>query len=330
MECIAVILAGGRGSRMALKTSKVLAPICHKPVLSYIFDELKNIDFYQKFVVLGANSQEIAPLLPSDTQIVIQPTPRGTGDAFACACKKFADFDGRVLLINGDGPIVSSDAIKQILYLNDAKMSIFTGILPQNQHFGRIKRRFGKIVDIVEARDCGVKDLKIAEKNLGIYCFDNQTLQKYIYNLTCDNAQNEYYVTDLVKIFAQNHHKITSFVKNNADFYLPSTNTLSELCESQRIMQNIINARHIGSGVNIICPNNTCIDAYSEIGKFTTIYANCTIIGSKIGQNCTIYPNCVIKNAILADNLVIGSNSVIDGAQIAKSIAPLSYIKDKK
>lgn len=330
MDYIAVVLAGGRSSRMALKTSKVLARICNKPILSYIFDELKNINFYQKYIVLGANSQEIISILPNDIRVVLQDTPRGTGDAFACACRQFTDFAGRVLLLNGDGPIVSADTINQILCLNDAKMSIFTDILPQNDHFGRIKRQFGKIVDVVEARDCTIKEKKIAEKNLGIYCFDNQILQKYIYNLTCDNAQNEYYVTDLVKIFAKNHHKITSFIKNKADFYLPSTNTLSELCDCQKVMQNVINNQHINNGIYLFSPQNTYIDAYSEIGKFTQIYSNCTIIDSKIGQNCIIYPNCVIKNAILSDNLVIGSNSVIEGGMVTKNVPPLALVNAKK
>lgn len=326
MEKIAVILGAGRGSRMALKTSKILAPICNKPILFYIIDSLKNIKFLQKYIVLGDNFQEISPNLPKDFEVVMQPQPKGTGDAFACACKYFQNFDGEVLLLNGDGPIVDDDTIGEILALNDAKMSIFTGFLPQNANLGRIKRKNGKIVDIIEAKDCTQKDKKITEKNLGIYCFDNKILQNYIYNLDCKNAQKEYYVTDLVKIFASNKHKITTISQKNDRFFIPSVNNLRELSECQNIMQKFINNKMIDNGVNILHPSNTYLDGNSLIKKFTTIFQNCTIINSKIGENCVIYPNCVIKNAILSDNCVVGSGSVIENSCINSNIQPLSYI----
>lgn len=326
MDKIAVILAGGRGKRMALKSSKVLAPICGKPILSHIIDSLKNLDFVKKYIVLGENVAEIKPFLPPNIEIVIQPQPRGTGDAFACACRKFVDFSGEVLLLNGDGPIVDEITVNQILALNDAKMSIFTGFLPKNENLGRIKRKNGRVVDIVEAKDCAPVDKKIIEKNLGIYCFSNPILQKYINKLDCKNAQNEYYVTDLVKIFAKNHQKITTFSQKNGDFFIPSANNLRELAECQKIMQKNINNRWLDCGVNIICPENTFIDSYSHIQKYTTIYQNCTIINSKIGKNCTIYPNCVLKNAVLSDNCVIGSGAVVKNSRLTSSVPPLSCV----
>lgn len=326
-----MILGAGRGSRMSLKTSKILAPICNKPILLYIIESLKNIDFLQKYIVLGDNLQEISPFLPKDFEIVIQPQPKGTGDAFMCACKLFKNFDGEVLLLNGDGPIVDSKTINEILALNDAKMSIFTGILPKKENLGRIKRKNGKIIDIIEAKDCTQKDRKITEKNLGIYCFDNKILQKYIYNLDCKNAQGEYYVTDLVKIFAQNNKKIITFSQKNDDFFIPSVNNLLELSECQSIMQRYINIKLLENGVNILYPNTAYVDGYSAVGEFTTIFQNCSIFNSKIGKNCIIYPNCVIKNAILGDNCVIGSGSVIENCNINSNIPPLSYLSyDKK
>lgn len=330
MDCIAVILAGGRGSRMALKCSKILSPICNKPILEYILDSIKNINFVRKFIVLGENKAEIQPFLPNDIEMAIQPIPRGTGDAFACACKNFVDFDGKVLLLNGDGPIVPSSTLTQIMSLNDAKMLIFTGFLPQNDNLGRIKRKNGRVIDIVEAKDCNPQDKKIMEKNLGIYCFDNKVLQKFINKLDCNNSQNEYYVTDLVKLFAENHQKITTFTQNTGEFYIPSVNTLKELAACQIIMQNYINQNLLASKVNILHPASTFVDSYSDISEYTTIYPNCFIERSKIGKNCIIYPNCVLKNAILSDNCIIGSNCVIEDSSVSSNIIPLSYIQENQ
>lgn len=324
---IAVILAGGRGTRMKLSVSKVMAPVCNKPMLKYLLDELKSIDFMQKYIVLGEKSSQVCQILDSDIRIVVQPESRGTGDAFACACRQFANFDGSVLLLNGDGPVVSSEVLERVLNKKDAKMSIFTDFLPENNNFGRIKRCNNKITSIIEARDCSARDFAIAEKNLGIYCFDNQILQKYIYNLDCNNMQNEYYVTDLVKIFAKNHHKIVSVSKNEKDFYLPSANNLAELHIAEKIMQKHINQRLMDQGVYLVSQDNTFVDVYSTVGEYTKIYANCTIWGSKIGRNCVINPNSVIKNAILSDGVEVGSGSVIENVELIEDVAPLTYIK---
>jgi len=311
---------------MLLKTSKILAPICNRPILYHILNSLKNIDFVQKYIVLGENCAQIKPYLPRNMKIVIQPQPRGTGDAFGCACAQFTNFCGRVLLLNGDGPIVSESVLRRILSNSDAKMTIFTGIMPQNENLGRIKRQNGRVVDIIEASDCAQKDKKLMEKNLGIYSFDNRTLQKYIKKLTCNNAQNEYYVTDLVKIFAKNHQKIATIMQRTNEFYLPSVNDLSELSNCEKMMQNYINLQWLRNGVHILYPDNTYIDCETQIDKFSTIYPNCVIINSKIGENCTIYPNCVIKNAKISPNCTIGGGCVVENSIVSNDLAPLTFI----
>lgn len=316
MDCIAVVLAGGRGARMMIENNKVLAKVCNKPLICYLLDELQKLNLKDIFVVLGNGADEVKKVLPKRVKTVYQSQQLGTGDALKTAAIGLKKYNGKILLLNGDGPIVKSDTLAQIMELDDAKMKIFAGFLDKNSRFGRIKRTNGTVERIIEAKDCTQKELKIKEQNLGIYCFDNQTLQKFIYDLQCNNAQNEYYVTDLVEKFFKNGHKVDVFLQNERDFYLPSVNTLAELIKLERKMQKIINKRLIEEGVRIVDPSNTYVDIFTSIQKYSTIYPNCHIKNSVLGQKVTILPNCVIENCVIDDGVVVAPNSVLFGQNL--------------
>ncbi len=322
MQNIAVILAGGRGTRMQLKTPKALLKICNKPLITYLLEALNSAGISRTFVVLGDNAQDVAPHLPKNINIVHQPKPLGTGHALQCAAKEFSNIDAKVLLLNGDGPIVSQATLSSILNMNDEKMRIFTGKMQKNSPFGRILRKSNSIYKIIEAKDCTPQQLAITEQNLGIYCFDNQTLQTHINNLKPQNAQKEYYVTDLVELFYNAGHKISAHVLSNSELYIPGMNTLPELVKSNALMQAHINLTHIQNGVYILNSQTTFIDAYTTIWQNTTIAQNTTIENSCIGENVFIGPNCIIINSKLHSGITIGAGSTIINQSIQSSRPP--------
>lgn len=319
-EIIAVILAGGRGARMYSKTNKVLAEICGKPIINYLIDEVKKLGVKETRVVLGHNAEMVRAVLPEGVKSVVQPKQLGTGDALKTAVCTLRDFDGEILLINGDGPIVSVSTLNKICALNDAKMMIFTANLSKLSSFGRIIRKNGAVVRIAEAKDCTPEEIKITEQNLGIYCFDNQVLQQYIYDLNRKNAQNEYYVTDLVAKFAENHHKIAVYNKKKGDFYLPSVNTLAELSRGQAKMQYLIIRHWQSKGVNIVNPWTSTIDIYTKIGKFSEILPNSVLKNSILGESVQIGGHCWIENCEIAENVQIGAGNIIFNQKITQNV----------
>lgn len=330
MQNIAVILAGGRGSRMCSLENKVLAKICNKPIINYLIDELLKLELQDIYVVLGCGADDVKKALPKKIKTVLQTEQLGTGDALKTAVKDLTDFDGNILLLNGDGPIISEGILREMLDLKDAKMKLFTGKLTKNSLFGRLKRENSAITGIIEAKDCTPEELLIEEQNLGIYCFDNKILQKYIYSLGCDNSQHEYYVTDLVERFALNNYKVDAYIKKESDFYLPSMNTLVELVDCQAKMQHLINNKHLSNGVKIVCPNNANLDIYTKIGKYSTIYPNVNIENSTLDERVIVEPNCVIKNCVISAGVVVGANSVLYNCKIDKNIAPLTCVNIEK
>ena len=328
MQNIAVILAGGRGSRMQLKTNKVLAKICNKPIISYLIDELEKLNLYDIYVVLGNNANEVKNVLPSHIKTVIQEEPLGTGDALRCASKFFSDFEGNILLLNGDGPIVKENTLRNILDLKKAQMKLFVGNYSKNSRFGRIKRVNGAISGIIEAKDCTEAELNIKEQNLGIYCFKNEVLQKYIYSIGCNNNQHEYYVTDLVQAFVSNNYKIDAYRREKNDFYLPSINTITELAFCNKLMQKHINENFLKNGVNIISPASTFIDINSKIWEYTTIFPNVWVEDCIIADNVTIGANCVLINSKIHSGVNIGANSVIINKTITVDVPPLTLAQN--
>lgn len=316
---VAVILAGGKGSRMKRKSNKVLEQICGKPIISYIVDALlqKNI---KVFVVIGENGQCIKELLKDKVTFLLQPQPLGTGHALKCACNQIEDSVDNILVLNGDGPIFESDLIDDMIDLKDSALKILVGKELTENRFGRIIRKNGEICNIIEAKDCSAEQLKIQEINLGIYCFNFNILCNYIAKISRNNAQNEYYVTDLVNILYQNGFKIDSV--NAVDYFLLNgVNTLSELNKIEMIMRNKIYQDLESIGVRLIDKNSTYIDVDVIVGAGSTIYPNTYICGKTIiGENVTILPNCFIKNCIVHDNIQIGAGCIIENKKINKNI----------
>lgn len=313
---IAVILAGGRGSRMKRKTNKVLEKVCEKPIILHIIDVLraKNLKIY---VVIGNNGQEIKNILGDSVEYVFQEEALGTGDALRCACKQIKEKPEHILVLNGDGPIVESSILEEML-AGDFDLKLLTATRGCRSSFGRILRNNNQIAGIIEAKDCTSEQLKIAEVNLGLYCFKYDVLCRYVTKLSRNNAQNEYYVTDLVKILYNHNFKINSI---NADSYfvLNGVNTVMELNIAEHKMRAYIHKNLAEKGVRLI-DNNVYIDIYSHIGNGCTIYPNVYIKNSILGENVSVFPNCFLKNVVVKSGVTIGANCVLSGINVDKNV----------
>ncbi len=315
---VAVVLAGGKGTRMNRKNNKVLETICGKPIISHIIDILlkKNIKTY---VVIGQNGELIKKLLQNKVEYIFQPTPLGTGHALKCACEQIKDKAKNILVLNGDGPIFESALIEEMLD-NVGALKLLIGLQNEEHKFGRIIRENGNIANIIEAKDCTQEQLAIKEANLGIYSFNFNILCKNIAKIDRNNAQNEYYVTDLVKLYYNQKLKITGVCAKNY-FILNGVNTIQELNKAENEMRKYINRKLANNGVRLIDENNTYIDCDVEIKKGCTIYPNVHICGkTTIGENVTIFPNTFINNCTLHNDIFIGANSVIDGIDLTLSV----------
>ena len=333
MYIAAVILAAGEGKRMKSKHPKVLHEICGKSMINYVLESSKEAGAEKQIVVIGHKGQSVIDSIDDkEIEFVNQEKQLGTGHAVMQAKEILQDFNGSVLILCGDVPLITPEIIKTMINTQRKKGfagAVLTTEVRDPSGYGRIIRDSrGNIEYIVEERDATPDEKKIKEINSGTYIFDCEILLKALEKLNCDNDQGEYYLTDVVKILGDSGHKVGAVKANNSE-ELMGINNRKELAKANKIMRFKILDKLMFEGVTIIDPSQTYIDADVVIGKDTIIYPGCTIEkGSKIGENCSIGPNSCVSSSEIGNDVII-EYSVVRESKVGDNttIGPFANIR---
>src|SRR6059058_2629019 len=174
---VAVILAAGQGTRMRSAVPKVLHPICGRPMALWPVHAALDAGV-GKVVVVGGPDRALEPVLPPGAELAVQAEPRGTGDAVRAAADHFGDPDATVLVLNGDVPLITPDAIEALIaahQASDAQATVTTMELDDPAGYGRIVRTpddtIAKIAETKNPGDATPEEMAIREVNAGIYAF---------------------------------------------------------------------------------------------------------------------------------------------------------------
>ena len=334
-EVVAIVMAAGKGTRMKSKKSKLVHKIYGKEIIRRSVENAKKSGVSEVIAVVGYQKEQIEEVLGDSVKYAIQEQQLGTGHAVMQAAKLLEGKTGKVLILNGDHPIMRTETLKNLVEESNKRgesatilTMVHDGVIP----YGKIIHdNEGRIKEIVEHKDCNEEQLQIKEVNLGMYCFDIQELLVALKNLTNDNVQNEYYLTDVIKIMYDKGLKTGSIVvSDNAEVL--GVNDRMDLQVLTKALQLRINTEHMKNGVTIEDINNTYIYDDVEIGIDTIIHPNTTIkSGVVIGEDCEIGPNAYIREGCrLADKVKIGSFVEIKKAIIGEGakVPHLSYMGD--
>ncbi len=243
-----VILAAGKGTRMAGSTPepmpKVLIPLRGKPVIKYLLEEVALVAQDTKpIIVVGFMNELVKQELREEYLYALQTKQLGTGHA-VMAAKPQITADNFIVLY-GDMPFVTATSLQKLIDLheqNGAKLSMFTGIVPNfegvYEHFkgfGRIIRdENSHIAKIQEFADCSDEQKQITEVNPGIYMFNSEWLWPHLEQVGSKNAQGEMYLTDIVEIAIQDGQKIESLPIAPEEIY--GINTPDHLAHAQTLI----------------------------------------------------------------------------------------------
>lgn len=317
---ISIILAAGEGTRMRSKLSKVLHPVCGKPILEYVIKASNGAAIEKNIVIVGHSGDEVREYFKDEpiifeTQPIGDEHPYGTGFAVIQGIDYIEDHS-TVVILYGDTPLIREETINEFMkYHNENKLqaTVLTAILDDPTGYGRIVREEnGDILKIVEQRDASMDELEINEINSGIYCFDGKLLKYALGKINNNNAQNEYYVTDVIGILKEEGHKVGAYIINDSD-EIHGVNSRVQLAFSEKIMRRRINEFHMENGVTIIDPDNTYIEDGVGIGRDTIIYPGVILEGNtKIDENCIIRNGSRIVNSIISKGVEIESSIVRD------------------
>ncbi len=334
-DTIAIVMAAGKGTRMKSKKSKLVHKIYGKEIIKRAVENVKRAGIDNIIVVVGYQKEQIEEVLKDSVTYAVQDEQLGTGHAVMKAAKLIEGRKGKVLVLNGDHPIMRPETLKNLVDISNKKQesaTILTMVHENVLPYGKIIHDGeGKIKEIVEHKDCNDEQLNIKEVNLGMYCFDIEELEKALKELKSNNAQNEYYLTDVIKIMYDKGLKTGSIiVSDNAEVL--GINDRMDLQVLTKALQLRINTQHMRNGVTIEDINNTYIYDDVEIGIDTVIHPNTTIkTGVVIGEDCEIGPNAYIREGCnLSNNVKIGSFVEVKKAIIGEGtkVPHLSYMGD--
>jgi len=294
-----VILAAGKGSRMKSNKAKVLHNISGRPMLYHIIKASKELSD-DISVVIAHQKEEVQKQMEAffdDVNFVIQDAENfpGTGGAM----KNISPKNQKVLVLNGDMPLITSSALQGFLETDaDIIMSIFD--LQDPSGYGRVIIENNQVQYIVEQKDANEVELKTTTVNAGIYAFSKDVIQKYIPQLSNDNMQEEYYLTDIIAMAKADGLTITPLLVDEEHF--KGVNSKVDLSDSEIIMQDRIKTKWMQAGVIMQLPSTIFIEESVEFEGECIVENGCRITGNSKIIISHIKAGSVVEDSILKDS----------------------------
>lgn len=326
-----VILAAGQGTRMKSRLPKVLHPLGGKPLIKHCIDAASAISENTPMLVIGHGGDQVRTAVGEAARYVIQAEQLGTGHAVMQARDALQGKSDMVIVTYADMPLLRPETLQSLVEAqksHDGPFSMLTVIADQPRGFGRIVRsEAGSVRAIVEERDCNAEQLAIREVNPGIYCFNADWLWSHLDHIQI-SAKGEYYLTDLVAIAVGEDCSVNAIVMPDMAEAM-GINTRVHLAEAEAVLRQRINTEMMLSGVTMVDPASTYIDATVKIGMDTVIHPNTVIRGeTAIGEGCEIGPNTIIDTCNIGDNCTVFA-SVLEFATMENhvEIGPFGHLR---
>ena len=336
-----VILAAGKGTRMKSETPKVLHTIFDKTLVGYVIEAVNNTGLAdENFVIVGHQAERVEEYITktySNAKCVLQSPQLGTGHAVSMVLPYLDNYEGEVVILCGDTPLVTSETLKEFVETHNQKKSdltVMSAIFENPTNYGRIVRNSdGSLNSIVEEKDANVEQKAIKEVNAGIYCLNWAKIKSAFGQLKTNNAQGEYYLTDIIKWANEQNLKVDAYtLKNNEEIF--GINSKAHLAEASKMLNKRIINKHLENGVTIVDPDTTWISADTTIEADTVIYPSTYITGkNKIGRNCKIGPFAHLRgDVVLEDNVKVGNFVEVKKTTIKSNTnaCHLSYLGDSE
>ena len=313
-----IILAAGKGTRMKSDMPKVLHTIFEKTLLGYVIDAVNNTGIAdENFVIVGHQAERVEEYINKNydnAKCVLQSPQLGTGHAVSMAVPYLKDFDGEVIILCGDTPLITSETIKEFVETHrnlKSDITVMSAIFENPTNYGRIIRNSNNTLNsIVEEKDATLEQKAVKEINAGIYCLNWAKIKPAFSQLKTNNAQGEYYLTDIIKWGNEQNLSVNAYtLKDNEEIY--GINSKSNLAEATKLLNRKIVNKHLANGVQIIDPATTWISPDTEIEADTIIYPSTYIEGkNKIGKHCKIGPFAHLRGGVVLEDYVKVGNFV--------------------
>ena len=301
MNTAAIILAAGAGTRMKSKKPKVAHEILGKPIVNWVLDATHEADIDRIVAVVGHGREYVEPLVADAAEVVEQAEQLGTAHAVSICRDAFAGFDGSLLVLNGDCPLITPATIRSLVETREEQQAgcvFLTMELSDPTGYGRIVRDSNDaVLGIVEHKDATDAQRAIRECNAGFYCFDAVKLFDALTRVNSDNAQGEFYLTDVIELMRISGDGVIGY-KTDIPHECLGINSRVQLAQATKIAQQRINSEHMANGVTIIDPDQVWIGPDVIIEQDVEILPQVLLMGDTfIGEDSVIGPNTRITSS---------------------------------
>ncbi len=268
----AIILAAGKGTRMRSEQHKVLHSIAGRPMIAHLLDSLAALQPQRSILVVGALKQQVAAAFP-DLELAEQEPQLGTGHAVMAGRERLGQFDGDVMVLYGDTPLIPSKILGKLLAVrrdHDHALAVL-GFTPENpSRYGRLIRASDTLLDrIVEYKDATAEERAVRLCNSGVMVFDGARLAELLAGLSNDNAAGEYYLTDCVALARAQGWTVG--VCEGAENDVLGVNSRADLAAAEAAFQARARARAMADGVTLIDPSSVHFSYDTVIGPDTVV-----------------------------------------------------------
>ena len=329
-DVVAIVLAAGQGTRMKSALPKVLHRIAGRTLVEWSVGAALEAGVDECVVVVGHGREaveEVARARFGDrVRFAVQPEQKGTGDAVRCAMEQhLRDFEGTVLVLYGDCPATPPATLEALLReARGHRLGLITARLAEPTGYGRILRRDGRVVAIREDKDCTVAERSIEEVNPGIYAIDAAFLRDAIGRLQGDNAQGELYLTDVVAM-AGDVVDVEGEMRT-----LQGVNERWQLAACARVIRRRINEALARSGVGLVDPETTHIDADCVVEPDATLEAQVHLRGRCVVRSgAHVDVGCVLRDVEVASGAYLQPYSVASESRIGPraQVGPFAHLR---
>jgi len=324
------VLAAGKGTRMKSSLPKVLQPLAGATLVERVLASAANLQPERRLLIVGHQAEKVeeqlAPL--GGLEFVLQQPQKGTGHAVQQLIPALENFEGELLVLNGDVPLLRPETIDALVTqhrISGADVTLLTARLADPTGYGRVFTDAKKMVSsIVEHRDCSDEQQQNNLTNAGIYCFNWSALVKVLPKLSTDNDQGELYLTDTVELLPSAMHLEVSDAGE-----VNGINNRRQLAQCEALLQQRLRHHWMDEGVSFIDPDSCTLSEGCIFGRDVVIEPQTHFRGTcRVGDNCRIGPGSLIENASLGSNVTV-MHSVVREASVGNevTIGPFAHIR---
>lgn len=293
---------------------KVLHKLAGKPLVYHAWKNASEATGVNPVLVIGHGADEVREAMESETlSFVYQEQQLGTGHAVQQAESRLRGQSELILVTSADMPLLTRETLMRLIRTQEnhrGPFTMLTLIAEEPRGFGRVIRDKGnRVCAIVEEEDATTEQKAIRELNAGAYCFSANWLWEALKRIPL-SPKGEYYLTDLVKIAVNDSLPVEAIIIEDPAEAI-GINTRVHLAEAESLIRRRINQRWMLSGVTMVDPDATYIEAQVQVGRDTVIFPNTYLQGeTKIGDDCVLGPDTVIRNSSLGNHCQVVASFV--------------------